>query len=501
MTDFRPDPSGYYRILGLDPGADSDAIKSAYRKRAKMLHPDRNTDPRALAEFQKVSEAWGVLKDPARRREYDVGLLRPETVGRDGGEESQGPCVCSACGHVTAQPRYVVFRRVRSYLVWAKMSRVEGIFCRACADQAAAAASTSTWAWGWWSLPGLVLTPYALVVNMLGGTKPDGINASLLIAQSKAFIRQGDLTLAQAVARQSIAFARRAGMDREAQTLVQAVKGAGSRLKDRWVIWQSGTFFAQLAPLAALPVAAGVLAMSVLMPPHHREGDSTTGEIAVDPPPAGSVMHVAVDALKLRSSPVEGAPVLTLLDRFTTLTVLAVTNDHDWAKVRGPTGAEGFVQIRGLYGGSNELARREWCSAHQGAYPKAGEVLLRRATGDHLVLIHNSLRRDAVVKLKTQTGNTIVSVFVPGAYQVDVTGVPDGTYLVEYATGDHYSRGCGTFIDDMRAWRLSFTLTLRYVSLFRGQGVPQVPSLSLSDIPGDPGHAQSVSSAKFIADD
>lgn len=497
MTDFRPDPSGYYRILGLDPGADTDAIKTAYRKRAKAVHPDRNTDPRALAEFQRISEAWGVLKDAARRAEYDVGLFRPD----GGGDVSQAPCVCSACGHVTAQPRYVVFRRVKSYVVWAKMSRVEGIFCRACADQAAAAASTSTWAWGWWSLPGLVMTPFALVTNLLGGLKPASANASLLIAQAKAFVRQGDTALAQAVARQSIGFARKAGMDREAQSLVRATRGAAPRLKDRWVAWRSGTFYAQLAPLAVLPVAAAVVFMTVLAPQHHPEGSGTSGEIAVDPPAVGSVRHVAVDALKLRSAPVDGAPVLTLLDRFTSLSVIGVSADRDWANVRVPSGAEGFVPVRSLYGGSNELARREWCGEHQGTPPKAGEVLIRRATGDHMLLLHNSLRRDAVVKLKTQSGNTMAAVFVPGAYQIDVTGIPDGTYLVEYATGSRYSRACGMFIDDMATWRLSFTLTLRHISAFKGPGLSQVPSLSLSDLPGDPGRPQQISGERFVADD
>lgn len=497
MNDFIPDPAGYYRILGLDPGADSEAIKAAYRKRAKAAHPDRNADPRALVEFQRISEAWAVLKDPARRAEYGVGLIR-----RDGSDdESPSPCACSVCGQVTAQPRYVVFRQVKSYVIWAKMSRSEGIFCRACADQAAAVAATKTWAWGWWSLPGLVMTPFALATNMLGGAKPAGINATMLMAQSKAFLRQGDLALAQAVAQQSLKFARKAGMDREAQALAKATRGRAPRLKDRWVAWQSGTFFAQLAPLAVLPVALTALLLTVFTQPAQPIGQSTSGEIAVDPPAAGAVRHVAVDALKLRTAPVEGAPVLTLLDRFTSLTVIGVSADRDWANVRTPTGSEGFVPVRSLYGGSNELARREWCGEHQGSPPKAGEVLLRRASGEHQLLLHNSLRRDAVVKLKTQSGYTMASVFVPGAYGLDVTGIPDGTYLVEYATGTHYSRGCGVFVDDMRSWRLSYTLTLRHVSALRSPNFVQVPTLSLSDLPGDPGRPQPIPGERFSADE
>ena len=50
-----------YRVLGLDPDADADAIESAYRERIKEVHPDRGGDERA---FREVREAYERLADP-----------------------------------------------------------------------------------------------------------------------------------------------------------------------------------------------------------------------------------------------------------------------------------------------------------------------------------------------------------------------------------------------------------------------------------------------------
>lgn len=62
----------YYETLGVQRGADPDAIKKAYRSKAKELHPDRNSDnPNAEAQFKEVNEAYEVLKDADRKAAYD----------------------------------------------------------------------------------------------------------------------------------------------------------------------------------------------------------------------------------------------------------------------------------------------------------------------------------------------------------------------------------------------------------------------------------------------
>ena len=63
----------YYKVLGVQKKATDAEIKRAYRKLAQEYNPDRNPDdPAAEERFKDVSEAYAVLSDASKRRQYDM---------------------------------------------------------------------------------------------------------------------------------------------------------------------------------------------------------------------------------------------------------------------------------------------------------------------------------------------------------------------------------------------------------------------------------------------
>ena len=77
----------YYKILGVQKGANEDEIKKAYRKMALKYHPDKNKSPGAEEKFKGIAEAYEVLSDPKKREVYD----QFGEEGLKGGATASGP--------------------------------------------------------------------------------------------------------------------------------------------------------------------------------------------------------------------------------------------------------------------------------------------------------------------------------------------------------------------------------------------------------------------------
>ncbi|HVE78437.1 MAG TPA: J domain-containing protein [Gemmatimonadaceae bacterium] len=81
----------FYAVLGVSATATQDEIKKQYRRLAARYHPDKNPkDPKAAERFKEISEAYGVVGDPDKRKQYDQ-MRSLGAFGGFGGGARRGP--------------------------------------------------------------------------------------------------------------------------------------------------------------------------------------------------------------------------------------------------------------------------------------------------------------------------------------------------------------------------------------------------------------------------
>lgn len=70
----------FYETLQVTPDAEPEVIEAAYRRLAFKYHPDKNSDPAAGRKMRDLNEAYETLRDPQRRKQYDIEQNSDETL-------------------------------------------------------------------------------------------------------------------------------------------------------------------------------------------------------------------------------------------------------------------------------------------------------------------------------------------------------------------------------------------------------------------------------------
>ncbi|MFN9215300.1 MAG: DnaJ C-terminal domain-containing protein [Gemmatimonadota bacterium] len=99
----------FYAVLGVSPTATADEIKKQYRKLAKQHHPDANTgDAKAAERFKEISEAYGVVGDAEKRKQYDemrrLGAFTSRSAGAGARRPGGGAAAGGAAGGFRGEP-------------------------------------------------------------------------------------------------------------------------------------------------------------------------------------------------------------------------------------------------------------------------------------------------------------------------------------------------------------------------------------------------------------
>ena len=288
------DPRQYYAVLGVAASASATEIKRAFRRRAIELHPDTNKSPHAAEMFLLLKEAYETLSNVSRRAVYDTSDLAVHWEDTDGNsqESETEPIVCSECSKITAQPRYVIFLRIKSYVVGTARTSSQGIFCSECAAKKAIAATLTTWMLGWWALPfGPLYAAHAVIRNTWGGIKPKAINARIAARQAWYFASVGQPELARAIAADALGLTSDDPSDSAVKASVLRLLDVGVRgkpprhLRNSWRLLRR-PFFVQAAPLLVI-VAVGANAVWLRgTPSAARSVPAPVASVAPTTPPA-----------------------------------------------------------------------------------------------------------------------------------------------------------------------------------------------------------------------
>ena len=193
--------------------------------------------------------------------------------------------------------------------------------------------------------------------------------------------------------------------------------------------------------------------------------------------PAGS------PAILWRMDPARNNALTSLgqLPPFSAVQAVRLIRQNGMLEVLVNDSGNGFISADHLTAGNAVAAHRAYCGYNAGLAPFDGEVLDRRGTGGGTLEVQNRAVQPAVVKLRDEAGQVVVSVFLSPNGHAELDGLPEGTYHPDFAIGELWSRACDVFAAGMRARRMDTALRIpndRLLVVAPDAAMPQASDIS-----------------------
>lgn len=224
-----PDSRTYYQTLQVDSAASQEVIEAAYRRLARVYHPDRNRGADATLRMQELNEAYGVLSDQQRRAAYDLELAarareaqRRQTDTNSASTTAQSassgraqsaynttsqaeqwtsaqqaaasgmPVACQDCGRSDSTLRYAGYPYVLSFLIVTLRRGDVALCCEKCRKRRMLNAKILTGIMGWWGIPFGPIFTLMVLFGPNGGKIPSEGNAEYLRWLGAYFLQTGN---------------------------------------------------------------------------------------------------------------------------------------------------------------------------------------------------------------------------------------------------------------------------------------------------------------------
>lgn len=355
----------YYKILEISPDASDEEIRTSYRNKAKIWHPDSNPSPEAAEMFRKLSEAHTVLTDNKLRNRYNLLSLcctadnYPQTsnlaVIKDGAED-------------------VNLRAVRQKVIRAKIIDYESKNAVQVVNYANALKlnfnnSLTNWTLGWWHLKTFVPNLLNIIHNFCHPlAKQD--SCRILLTNMLAHEQSGQLTKAAQCGLIACDY-----LDASGQQMVKNYLSAWNVPLSRPRPWNlSKLLLSQLvAPIALIAIIAIIFmfgcnnrlfngkkstAINYYQSVDLGSRGSVTDDIVV-----GKVINIPVNknddsklyhfkkAAKIMYGPSDKFDLLKTAEKDMTVRLTGITPDNIWARVMIDNGEMGFVHMDAIQQG------------------------------------------------------------------------------------------------------------------------------------------------------